>query len=142
VIVRPGEPLRVQAELYDLNQDPEEHHALIDQQHPLLRSAWQALETELDRARAAWRDEPRTDRASRSTDLSDESLLELRALGYIDEDQSKDDVDPRRPWGLAPMDPVELEPSGSAVPVWIGVVGLAVVLVVFVGLRIMKNPQA
>ncbi len=109
VIVREGEPTAVQGELYDLVRDPGEQHALIDQQHPALRSAWEALEEELDRARAAFEEQPRTPRAGRSTDLSQESILELKALGYVDEGQGIE-ASPRRPWGLAPMDPVALEP--------------------------------
>lgn len=118
VILKPDEPLAVRGELYDLEQDPEERYALTDRSHPMLRGAWEALEAELDRVREAWRDEPRTEREARSTDLSAESVIELRALGYIDEDQGNDAIDPRRPWGLAPMAPVELPPLEGVAQPW------------------------
>jgi len=135
VILKQEEPMAVQAELYDLNRDPGEHRALTDTQHPALRSAWEALEIELERARAAWRDEPRTARERRSTDLSADSVLELRALGYLDEGQGGDDVDPRRPWGLAPMEPLELEPLEGEATRWLGVAGLVAAIALLVWLR-------
>ena len=124
-IVREGEPTRTQGELYDLVNDPGEQRALADPQHPGLREAWGALEAELDRARAAWREQPRSRREARSTDLSEDSIAELRALGYVDEDSARDNVDPRRPWGLAPMDPVPLEPLPFGAMRWSIGAGLA-----------------
>lgn len=134
VILKPGEPMRVQAELYDLAHDPDEQNALADQQHPAIRQAWGALEAELDRARDAWRTDPRTPRGERSTDLSEDSIAELQALGYIDETRNVTEVGPRRPWGLAPMEPVEIEASPSSMRLW-AVVALGVALVAIVWLK-------
>ncbi len=128
VILREGEPMAVQGELYDLTLDPEEKVALTDQQHPALRAAWEALEAELDRARAAFAEQPRTPREARSTDLSAESVLELKALGYVDEGDGVT-ASQRRPWGLAPMDPVELEPKANPTGRLVVVVSIVVAAV-------------
>jgi len=134
VIIKPGEEMRVQGELYDLVNDPGEQNALSDQQHPAMREVWAVLEAELDRARLAWSEQPRTARDDRSTDLSEDSVAELRALGYVDEGDVLGEVEPRRPWGLAPMDPVEIAPSPRS-PSWLAAVALVAVLAGAVWLR-------
>jgi arylsulfatase A-like enzyme len=142
VILKPGEPLRAQGELYDLVRDPGEQRALADQAHPALRQAWVALEAELDRAREAWRTQPRTPRAERSTDLSEDSIAELRALGYIDEGHPGGEVEPRRPWGLAPMEPVALETAPTAWR-WLALAAMGAVLAgVVIGLRRRRRKRA
>jgi arylsulfatase A-like enzyme len=128
VILKPEEPMRVQAEFYDLVRDPAEQRGTIDTSDPRIRKGWADLEAELDRARAAWQTDPRTARANRSTDLSEQSIQELRALGYVDE-STLDDVESRRPWGLAPMAPIAFDGPPSwrrygLIPVLVALAGL------------------
>jgi len=113
VIMLPGEPVRVQGQFYDLVRDPHEQQPVLDPRDPRVRAHWALLEEELDRARAAWREDPRSPRNARTTTPSAETIAELRALGYLDESVSADPAAMRRPWGLQPMDPIPLAPTAA-----------------------------
>jgi len=131
------------ASYYDLVEDPGEKRPISDLDDARVQRGWDDLERALDAARSHWERRAHSSRAELTTDLTEESVEELRALGYLDVGETPGEATVKRPWGLAPMARIEREPAADwKGPLAIGLTAAALIAVLVGWIRRRTGTEA
>ncbi|MHC4378692.1 MAG: sulfatase family protein, partial [Planctomycetota bacterium] len=107
LVAKDGELQLRSAVAYDLAADPGELAPTSDLSDPRLVAAWGVLEAEHARLRDLAAALPSSDAAERSSAAKEMFLSQLSALGYMDDGEAAERVEP--PWGFQPPPAVSLD---------------------------------